>query len=167
MVQLCMGWFSILVCTMIAATCCTRSQYPSMFNENACGCACACARDWRTMRVRQCFYSANNVFVYSSRVLENRWIMVLVYVHQYLDSSRKPNQVSRGFALPNRLEAPRNRQFFPCNDFTFDDAASSNRGQIDSRLNWLKNNHANRQIKAREWFSATNKVKANPWPVVI
>ena len=39
------------------------------------------------------YYSANNVFVYSARVLEkDRRIMVLVYVHQYLDSSRKPNQ---------------------------------------------------------------------------
>lgn len=47
-------------------------------------------------RVR--FYSANNVFVYSARVLENNGIMVLVYVHQYLDSSRKPNQWSRGSA---------------------------------------------------------------------
>lgn len=48
------------------------------------------------------FYSANNVFVYSARVLVNKRIMVLVYVHQYLDSSRKPNQFGRGFAGRDR-----------------------------------------------------------------
>lgn len=50
-------------------------------------------REWLSNGARATrFYSANNVFVYSTRVLENRRIMVLVYVHQYLDSSRKPNQ---------------------------------------------------------------------------
>lgn len=31
--------------------------------------------------------------------------MVLVYVHQYLDSSRKPNQLSRGFATEPTMRA--------------------------------------------------------------
>lgn len=34
--------------------------------------------------------SANNVFVYSTHVVMKK-ITILVYVHQYLDSSRKPN----------------------------------------------------------------------------
>lgn len=42
----------------------------------------------REERDRSC--SANNVFVYSTRVVR-RETTILVYVHQYLDSSRKPN----------------------------------------------------------------------------
>lgn len=37
------------------------------------------------------FFSANNVFVYSIRVVRRK-TTILVYVHQYLDSSRKPNE---------------------------------------------------------------------------
>ena len=64
--------------------------------QSTCVYACNCVSARETEERCACivrFYSADNVFVYSGRVLENRRrIMVLVYVHQYLDSSRKPNQ---------------------------------------------------------------------------